>query len=205
MPDKKLARRLKRSYDAVAARRLNKGIPPCNPKRKSWRPEDDKVLGTRPDDQIAMLLRRTVASIKNRRRKLGIRSKRARLSRPWTKNEDQLLGTRPDPELAHKLGRGLQSIRNLLPYAQFLYAEKISNPALEKEPDIPPDKMLIHFTRADVVVLGSGLKRLTQEIQKYELKFVKSADRQFAAALKTHIAAITLTLTKENVWRLIHH
>ena len=78
MPDKKLARRLKRSYDAVAARRLNKGIPPCNPKRKSWQPEDDRVLGTRPDDQIALLLRRTVASIKNRRRKLGIRSNRAR-------------------------------------------------------------------------------------------------------------------------------
>jgi hypothetical protein len=43
MPDKKLARRLKRSYAAVSTRRLNKGIPPCNnPKRKSWRPEDDK-------------------------------------------------------------------------------------------------------------------------------------------------------------------
>jgi hypothetical protein len=90
-------------------------------------------------------------------------------------------------------------ISYLLPYAQFLYAEKIPNPALEKEPDAPPEKMLIHFARADVVILGSGLKRLMQEIQKYELKFVKSADRRFAATLKTHIAAITVTLTKENV------
>ena len=90
-------------------------------------------------------------------------------------------------------------ISYLLPYAQFLYAEKISNPALEKEPDAPPEKMLIHFACADVVVLGSGLKRLEQDIQKYELKFVKSADRRLAATLNTHIAAVTVTLTKENV------
>jgi hypothetical protein len=90
-------------------------------------------------------------------------------------------------------------ISYLLPYAQFLFAEKISNPALEKEPDAPPEKMLIHFVSAHVVVLGSGLKRLEAEIQKYELKFVKSADRRLAATLKTHIAAATVTLTKENV------
>jgi hypothetical protein len=90
-------------------------------------------------------------------------------------------------------------ISYLLPYAQFLYAEKIPNLALEKEPDAPPERMLIHFVRAEVVVLGSGLKRLAQEIQKYELKFVKSADRRFAATLKTHIAAVTVTLTKKNV------
>jgi len=90
-------------------------------------------------------------------------------------------------------------ISYLLPYAQFLYAEKISNPALEKEPDAPPEKMLIHFACADVVVLGSGLQRLEQDIQKYELKFVKAADRRLAATLNTHIAALTVTLTKENV------
>jgi hypothetical protein len=87
----------------------------------------------------------------------------------------------------------------LLPYAQFLYAERISNPALEKEPDASPEKMRIHFVKADVVVLGSGLKRLEQAIQKYELKFVKSADHRLAATLNTHIAAVTITLTKENV------
>ena len=68
-----------------------------------------------------------------------------------------------------------------------------------KGPDAPPEKMRIHFARADVVVLGSGLKRLEQGIQKYELKFVKSADRRLAATLNTHIAAVTVTLTKENV------
>src|SRR6202167_3338384 len=90
-------------------------------------------------------------------------------------------------------------ISYLLPYAQFLYAEKMSTPALEKEPDAPPEKMLIRFATAEVVVLGSGLKRLEQGIQKYELKFVKSVDRRLAATLSSHIAAVTLTLTKESL------
>ena len=90
-------------------------------------------------------------------------------------------------------------ISYLLPYAQFLYAEKISNPALEKEPDAPPEKMRIRFACGEVVVLGSGLKRLEQDIQKYELKFVKSADRRLATTLNTHIAAVTVALTKENI------
>ncbi|HEV2327893.1 MAG TPA: hypothetical protein VGY56_03785 [Verrucomicrobiae bacterium] len=85
----------------------------------------------------------------------------------------------------------------LLPYAQFLYAERDSNSALEKEPDAPPEKMLIRFACADVVVLGSGLKTLERAIQKFELKFVKSADRRLAATLNTHIATLTVTLTKE--------
>jgi hypothetical protein len=87
----------------------------------------------------------------------------------------------------------------LLPYAQFLSAERFSNPALEQEPDAPPEKMLIRFASANVVLLGSGLKRLEGELQKYELKFVKSAGRRLAAILNTHIAAVTLTCTKENV------
>jgi hypothetical protein len=87
----------------------------------------------------------------------------------------------------------------LLPYAQFLYAARISNPALEKEPDAPPEKIRIHFASAEVTVLGSGLKFVESKLQKCELKFVKAADRRLAATLNTHIAAVTLTLTKENV------
>jgi hypothetical protein len=88
-------------------------------------------------------------------------------------------------------------ISYLLPYAQLLYAEKVSNPALASEPDAPPEKMRIRFACADVVVLGSGLKRLETAIQKFELKWVQSADRRLAATLNIHIASITTALTKE--------
>jgi hypothetical protein len=89
-----------------------------------------------------------------------------------------------------------------LPYAQFLYAEMIPNPALEKKPDAPPEKMLICFAIAEVTVLGSGLKSLERAIQKYELKFVKAADRRYAAALKTHVAAVVVNLTKQKIGTL---
>ena len=116
---------------------------------------------------------------------------------PSSPRDNPCLGN--DPTIAALEVIADDGISYLLPYAQFLYAEKISNPALEKEPDAPPEKMRIYFATAEVVVLGSGLKRLEQGIQKYELKFVKSADRRLAATLKTHIAAVTVTLTKENI------
>ena len=73
----------------------------------------------------------------------------------------------------------------------------ISNAALETKPDAPPEKLLLHFAAANVAVLGSGLTRLEEKIQKYELKFVKSADRRFTTTLNTHVAAVTINLLKE--------
>ena len=90
-------------------------------------------------------------------------------------------------------------ISYLLPYAQFLYAERMANPALEKGPEASPEKMSIHFGCAEVIVLGSGLKRLERWLQGYELSFVMSADSRLAAVYDTLITAITITLTKENV------
>ena len=84
-----------------------------------------------------------------------------------------------------------------LPYAQFLHSESMPNPALEKDADAPPEKLVIAFAVAEVAVFGRGLKSLERAIQKYELKFVKSAARRYAAALKTHVAAVTISFTKE--------
>jgi hypothetical protein len=87
----------------------------------------------------------------------------------------------------------------VLPYAHFLYAERRPNPALEKEPDAPPEEMRLHFVSADVVICGSGLRMLERAIQKYELKSVKAADRRLAATLNTHVTGVTLTLTNQNI------
>jgi hypothetical protein len=104
-----------------------------------------------------------------------------------------------DPNIAALEIIADDGISYLLPYAQFLCAERVSNSALEKEPDAPPEKMRIRFATADVAVLGSGLNAVERKLQKYELKFVKSADQRLAVTLKTHIAAVTVALTKENV------
>ena len=104
-----------------------------------------------------------------------------------------------DPNIAALEVIADDGISYLLPYAQFLYAERTANPALDKAPEAPPEKMSIHFVGAEVVVLGSGLKRLESWLQRYELSFVMSADSRLGAVYDTHIAAVTLTLTKENV------
>jgi len=90
-------------------------------------------------------------------------------------------------------------ISYLLPYAQFLYAERTANPALEKEPEAPPEEMSIHFACADVIVLGSGLNWLEGRLQQYELSFVMPADSHLGAVYDTLIAAVTVSLTKDNV------
>ena len=84
-----------------------------------------------------------------------------------------------------------------LPYAQFLYAETTPNPALERDAAAPPEKLLICFAVAKVTVLGRGLKSLERMIQKYELKFVKSAGRRYAAVFNTHVAVVSISFTKE--------
>ena len=90
-------------------------------------------------------------------------------------------------------------ISYLLAYAQFLYAERMANPALEKGPEASPEKMSIHFGCADVIVLGSGLKQLESWLQKNELSFVMSADRRLGVVYDTLVTTVTLTLTKESL------
>jgi hypothetical protein len=51
LSDKRLARKIGRSVEAVRARRQSKRIST----KKRWRPADDKVLGTRPDSQILQI------------------------------------------------------------------------------------------------------------------------------------------------------
>ena len=53
----------------------------------------------------------------------------------------------------------------LLPYAQLLYAETIPNPALEKNADAPPEKLVICFAAAEVTVLcANGMRSVLTEL-----------------------------------------
>ena len=86
-----------------------------------------------------------------------------------------------------------------LPYAQLLYAETIPNPGLEKNADAPPEKLVICFAVAEVTVLGSGLQAVARKIQRCDLNFLKAVDRRFVATLKTHVAAVVVKLTKQEI------
>jgi hypothetical protein len=104
-----------------------------------------------------------------------------------------------DPNIAALEIIADDGISYLLPYAQFLYAERTANPALEKEPEAPPEKMSIYFGCAKVIVLGSGLKWLERRLQQYELSFVMPADSRLGNVYDTLITTVTLTLTKESI------
>jgi len=86
---------------------------------------------------------------------------------------------------------------HLLPYAQFLYAEMSPNPALEKDINAPTEHLRICFATAEVVVLGRGLKSVEWALQRYELRFLKAADRRYLSALKSHICGISINPSKE--------
>jgi hypothetical protein len=78
-----------------------------------WTAEEERLLGTRPDREVAQLLHRTVRAIESQRHRLGIyRQPSIRLKiKPWKPAEIALLGTQPDPKLAARLGRTEGSVR----------------------------------------------------------------------------------------------
>ncbi|MGB7768533.1 MAG: hypothetical protein WBN22_06730 [Verrucomicrobiia bacterium] len=116
---------------------------------------------------------------------------------PFSSRDNSCFSTDPNVATLNVIADNEESFQ--LSYAQFLYSRLAPNPALEKEPDVPPQRLMICFAVAEVVVLGSGLKTIDRAIQKHELKFIQRADRRYTDTLKTHVAAVSVTFTKENV------
>ncbi len=73
----------------------------------TWTGEEDALLGTAPDQEIAVRLRRPVYSVKCRRVRLGIPSWHANR----TSRRDALLGQLPDQEIAERFDMGYATVR----------------------------------------------------------------------------------------------
>jgi len=111
MRDEELARFLRRSPGAVAAKRESLGIAIFAPRRTAWSPREIELLGKRPDPIVARMLGRTKFAVQLKRHSLGIpqcwENRRA-----WTEEENRLLGTGRDQEVAKRLGRSVSSVRS---------------------------------------------------------------------------------------------
>lgn len=115
MSDHELARRLRRTPNAVYCQRVALNVAPRKPvpkrrrltPRRSWLPEEDKLLGTTRDDYLSQRLGCKPKVVSYRRRKLGIA--RA-FAPPWTAEQDQLLGTKSDRQLAQILNRTPEAV-----------------------------------------------------------------------------------------------
>jgi hypothetical protein len=73
-------------------------------------PDDDHLLGTATDAQLARHLGRTVPAVISRRLKLGVRKFQSQAARPWTPEEFALLGTLPDRQLAQHCHRSYDAV-----------------------------------------------------------------------------------------------
>jgi hypothetical protein len=109
--------------------------------------------------------------------------------------DNPCFGTGPDMATLIVITRDEGSFQ--LPYAQFLSSRLDANPDLDNDPDAPPQRLVICFAMAEVVILGNGLRALEGAIQRQQLKFVQGVDRRYAAVLKTHVAWVSLAFAKE--------
>ncbi|HEX9046774.1 MAG TPA: hypothetical protein VF988_07090, partial [Verrucomicrobiae bacterium] len=74
-----------------------------------WTPEEDALLGTLTDGEVAARLGLTIPAVAHRRRRLG-RAVRFAHRRPWTPEEDALLGTASDTAIAAQLDRAIATV-----------------------------------------------------------------------------------------------
>jgi hypothetical protein len=103
--DADIARRLARDPKTVGDRRRELGIPHFIGKFREWTAQEMRLLGTKPDPELAVQLGRSLFSIRNQRLKSGVPMCSRPDYRPWTDEEEKLLGTMPDREVARFLGR----------------------------------------------------------------------------------------------------
>src|SRR5439155_16207514 len=89
-------------------RRLALKVHAFNPTRHFWTTEDDKLPGTRPDAQVALLIGVTVKSVRHRRAMLerapspqDVRNRPLR----WTADEDRIVRTQGVSEAVRQLKR----------------------------------------------------------------------------------------------------
>jgi len=100
----------RRSKKLWAERRRKFGNFVLNPDEKPWTPEEDKLLGTEPDDVLVRKLGRTFIAVSYRRQQMKI-PRCGKAVRPWTPKEDKLLGTQTDVALAEQLRRSAIDVR----------------------------------------------------------------------------------------------
>jgi hypothetical protein len=95
MPDKILSGEIHRAVNAVRLRRLSQHVHTFGSKRHFRTAEEDLLLGTRPDDQVALLIGATVKAVAHRRSALHkpICPQQVQKNRPWTKEEDNMVRT----------------------------------------------------------------------------------------------------------------
>jgi hypothetical protein len=93
------------SYERILKMRRQLAGGKARKKQPDWTLEEDRLLGTQPDNVLARKIGRPVSTVRHRRWK-----KRIRVRKLWRPEDDRILGTRKDREVALLLGRSLTNV-----------------------------------------------------------------------------------------------
>jgi hypothetical protein len=93
------------SYERILKMRRRLAGGKVRKKQPDWTQEEDRLLGTQPDNVLARKLGRPFSTVRHRRWK-----KRIRVRKLWRPEDDKILGTRRDREVALLLGRSLANV-----------------------------------------------------------------------------------------------
>lgn len=93
------------SYKRIHTRRRQLVGGKVRKLQPEWTLEEDRLLGTKPDQVLARKFGRPVSAVRHRRGK-----KRIRVKKDWRPEDDKILGTRTDRQIALLLGRSLTNV-----------------------------------------------------------------------------------------------
>ena len=93
---------MNRSLENVRYKRVELGIPFCNPRYEIWKPAELALLGELPDEEVARRTGHSLTSVRHARTKRHILSVR-RAAPEWRSAEEALLGTGSDAAIVARL------------------------------------------------------------------------------------------------------
>ena len=83
---------------------------------------------------------------------------------------------------------------------QFIEAELSANATVEKNENAPPERLLLRYATAEVVMIGRGLRRVIQALQRGELENVRPLDRRYAGLPHTGPIISSIVVTRKDVY-----
>jgi hypothetical protein len=163
--------RFKRIMHLKAIQRARSGRVPFVKPEQVWTPGEIRMLGRRPDRDVATALGRSRMAVKLKRQRLGI-VRFAEVN--WTPQQIKLLGTIPDAELAARFGRTQASVEYMRVKLRRPYIASASRP----------------WTRSELRLLG-----------KYSDAKIARITRRTEKAVQTKRVKIRVILRPIRVWK----
>ncbi len=82
---------------------------------------------------------------------------------------------------------------------QFIEAELAANADVEKSDNAPPERMHLRYVTGEVIILGRGLRRLAQLLQRGELENIRPLDRRYAGLRQSGPIISSIIVTRKEI------